>query len=299
VPGVGEVGHCVMIRACMNSTAICIVALALALDVSRARHASATTSTCEVVCPPGSQKDNEKCGDEDNDFCATFPHCEGPFPNCCDAHDGIGCDDPACMASVCSYDPHCCEVGWDTVCATEACSDAFCQCDHVSVDPSLVDCGQSVCGTFWADGESRDVDPFEIDVDKHGLYAWRVAAAAPATVAITSIGCANVTIFAMKSGDCPEAAGILEPGHYFVSVSPDRVDGLPCGGSNAYVATLTCDVCFTDINDSGVTDVDDLLMVINGWGVCEKQPCVSDADLNGTTEVDDLLQVINRWGACE
>ena len=52
----------------------------------------------------------------------------------------------------------------------------------------------------------------------------------------------------------------------------------------------------------GVVDVDDLLTVINSWGLCPA-PCVADAPLspcpNGVVDVDDLLEVINHWGECE
>ena len=52
----------------------------------------------------------------------------------------------------------------------------------------------------------------------------------------------------------------------------------------------------------GDVDVNDLLAVINAWGVCS-QPCppACHADIapsNGDCEVnvDDLLLVINSWG---
>jgi hypothetical protein len=106
----------------------------------------------------------------------------------------------------------------------------------------------------------------------------------------------------MGEGDCSTdavASAILEPGDYRMVVGPAIFNGLPCGsGNNGYVATLTCDVCFTDINDNGVTDVDDLLMVIDGWGACVNPPCHSDLDSNDQTNVDDLLHVINKWGNC-
>jgi predicted outer membrane repeat protein len=59
-------------------------------------------------------------------------------------------------------------------------------------------------------------------------------------------------------------------------------------------------VCLGDVQVSCVVDVDDLLMVINGWGT----PGNSAADTapapcgNGVVDVDDLLVIINNWGAC-
>jgi hypothetical protein len=52
----------------------------------------------------------------------------GGSSNCCSAHSWTGCNDPACEASVCSYDPYCCEVGWDSICANEAGNDPNCKC---------------------------------------------------------------------------------------------------------------------------------------------------------------------------
>jgi len=62
------------------------------------------------------------------------------------------CDDPACCAAVCEYDPYCCDVMWDNVCATETdgrCTGfAACQTSH---DSCFVDhapregCQDSVC----------------------------------------------------------------------------------------------------------------------------------------------------------
>ena len=52
--------------------------------------------------------------------------------------------------------------------------------------------------------------------------------------------------------------------------------------------------CAADANHDGSVNVQDLLMVIAGWGT-------SDADLNfdGITDVGDLLMVIGAWGPCD
>jgi len=57
-----------------------------------------------------------------------------------------------------------------------------------------------------------------------------------------------------------------------------------------------------DVNNDGVVNADDLLMVINHWGQCPPPPqsCPPDIapppDGNGVVNVDDLLMVINHWG---
>lgn len=52
----------------------------------------------------------------------------GDSNNCCYSHPWPGCDDPCCEASVCSYDPYCCDIEWDGICADEASTDPNCDC---------------------------------------------------------------------------------------------------------------------------------------------------------------------------
>jgi spore coat protein A len=49
-----------------------------------------------------------------------------------------------------------------------------------------------------------------------------------------------------------------------------------------------------DVTGNGIVDVDDLLEVINAWGICPA-PCAADLTGNGIVDVDDLLTVINNW----
>jgi len=51
----------------------------------------------------------------------------------------------------------------------------------------------------------------------------------------------------------------------------------------------------------GVVNIDDLLKVINAWGVCPPPPppvCQQDITRSGAVDIDDLLAVINAWGPC-
>ncbi len=53
-----------------------------------------------------------------------------------------------------------------------------------------------------------------------------------------------------------------------------------------------------DTNNDGITDVDDLINIILGWGMCLPAPTFCAADLNGdgAVDVDDLIAVILGWG---
>jgi hypothetical protein len=44
------------------------------------------------------------------------PLCTPNSINCCSDHGGLGCDDPNCEAIVCSINPDCCNVAWNSVC---------------------------------------------------------------------------------------------------------------------------------------------------------------------------------------
>ena len=53
--------------------------------------------------------------------------------------------------------------------------------------------------------------------------------------------------------------------------------------------------CFSDTNNDGEVDVQDLVQVILDWGTADP-----DADVtgDGIVDVQDLVQVILDWGPC-
>ncbi|MHC5002601.1 MAG: M12 family metallo-peptidase [Planctomycetota bacterium] len=60
--------------------------------------------------------------------------------------------------------------------------------------------------------------------------------------------------------------------------------------------SLACDpACASDVDGDGVTDVDDLTMVILAWGTDDP---AADVDGSGAVDVDDLLAVLGAWGSC-
>jgi probable HAF family extracellular repeat protein len=57
--------------------------------------------------------------------------------------------------------------------------------------------------------------------------------------------------------------------------------------------------CPADVDHSGAVEIDDLLAVIGGWGVCvDPGNCPPDVNHSGTVDIDDLLIVISTWGDC-
>jgi len=81
------------------------------------------------------------------------PTC-GAGPSCTVAHSTPGCADEQCCGRVCSFDPFCCSIAWDSRCASAV--DYFCYgcgdptngaCDEVHERPGCADstCCASVC----------------------------------------------------------------------------------------------------------------------------------------------------------
>ncbi len=95
----------------------------------------ASWGACPGVCPPSCPPDLDgDCVVGITDFLLLLagwtappspPACPGSS-DCCGVHPTAGCDDPACCESVCTADPFCCQVAWDTVCVDEA--QAMCGC---------------------------------------------------------------------------------------------------------------------------------------------------------------------------
>jgi hypothetical protein len=75
-----------------------------------------------------------------------------------------------------------------------------------------------------------------------------------------------------------------------------RIGGMT-SDTGAGTVTITCTpaTCIADVTGNTIVNIDDLLIIINGWGNRGGQ-----ADLNGSgfVDIDDLLEVINAWGPC-
>jgi hypothetical protein len=56
--------------------------------------------------------------------------------------------------------------------------------------------------------------------------------------------------------------------------------------------------CPGDIDGDGAVDVEDLVQVVIGWGVCPPAPCPADTSGDGVVAVEDLVTVILTWGTC-
>lgn len=84
----------------------------------------------------GTDLGGEDCGSQGfaGGVLACLPDCSGFDPagctagggDCCAAHGPTGCDDAACEAAICGFDPYCCDTSWDGICADEALTHPAC-----------------------------------------------------------------------------------------------------------------------------------------------------------------------------
>ena len=74
--------------------------------------------------------------------------------------------------------------------------------------------------------------------------------------------------------------------------APDQIDGSynDAGGNN--VADECPEESCADLNNSGLIDIEDLLLLIGYWGTSD-----GDCDADGDTDIEDLLYLIGSWGA--
>lgn len=115
--------------------------------------------TCAGQRPCG---DGSCSGDEN---CVTCPvDCESCAGECCAAHEGLGCEDPATVDCVCSLEPRCCVEGWAAECAGIAaaqcgacCGDGVCNdgegCERCPID-CFRECPPACGNTFCQPGET-------------------------------------------------------------------------------------------------------------------------------------------------
>jgi hypothetical protein len=192
-------------------------------------------------------------------------------------------------------------------------------CNMVLPTFEPIACGDSVCGTVWADGGIRDTDWYEInlpDVDGDGLAKLRaeICAALPVHCFVLEADCANLVAQAGTEAN-PDLEGCLTvclpaPATYWVFVSTgtlagDIFTGYPCNTTNEYALSVDCFEpcgsggvcgCTWDLDDSGDVGVNDFLDLLAAWGPNPGHP--ADFNCDGIVDVQDFLELLANWGPC-
>ncbi|MCH8993031.1 MAG: hypothetical protein IIA44_14930, partial [Acidobacteria bacterium] len=165
------------------------------------------------------------------------------------------CDEPD-VCKICEGLGGCCDA--DKTPEGEACGDdTNGGCNVVPPEFGSIECGEGICGTGWAEGDTRDTDWFLISVPDLGSGSTLVTATVesefPAVLFIVDgiAACLPVVIGDIGCGDdCTsinQASAVVVPGDYVIFVAPGDClgggifDGLPCGDLNSYTVTVTCE----------------------------------------------------------
>ncbi|MFO0829329.1 MAG: hypothetical protein U0572_14420 [Phycisphaerales bacterium] len=124
-------------------------------------------------------------------------------------------------------------------------------CNMTSPSFRTIACGDTICGTAWADANTRDTDWYQLTLSGTCSITLSLETQFPAVFGIVAnngsgscSGGAGVSPYAQVPACPPAPATItatLGPGTWWIIVAPDVFNGMPCGsGMNNYVLSLTC-----------------------------------------------------------
>jgi len=126
-------------------------------------------------------------------------------------------------------------------------TDANGGCNSIPPVFGSVDCGDTICGTAWADFGIRDTDWYQKVLTAETSVTWSVVAEFPVRIFILkgTSGCPPDPFFSLDAiagpGDTARAKTDLGPGIWWFLVLPYTFDGFPCAtGPHDYVAWLDC-----------------------------------------------------------
>ncbi|MBK9126677.1 MAG: hypothetical protein IPM13_02615 [Phycisphaerales bacterium] len=114
-------------------------------------------------------------------------------------------------------------------------------------------CGQTVCGTAWFDGSTRDTDWYQITLTEPATLTIELRAEFAALsglieqICYGQAGCDNITGSinpAIFPGECQNGSTTticLQPGVYYIFVGPQFTNIEPCPAD--YVLRVTCEPC--------------------------------------------------------
>lgn len=107
-----------------------------------------------------------------------------------------------------------------------------------------ISCGESICGSVYFDGNTRDTDWFSIDVANESTYTFNLNAEFNGSMFIVDVSDCDDPVIVTQGPDFTanvpySLASNLQPGHYAVFVAPS-FDSAPfgCGERNRYVLTF-------------------------------------------------------------
>ncbi|MBX3354673.1 MAG: hypothetical protein KF724_03125 [Phycisphaeraceae bacterium] len=259
--------------------------------------------------------------------------CELSGNDCCAAATTPGCSDPTCCEFICLLDPFCCDTAWDQLCADQAlefcetCTPPECPftctgtaegepcgedtnggCNSVFPVFGVVNCNETICGTAWASGGTRDTDWYVLDLADETEITVTITSQLPMVIGIVNTtDCATATeLNPFAAGDfCGTATFTvtLPAGTHWVFAAPAVFNGFPCGsGNNDYALTVSCasgPVCTENPDQSGDGCVSgaDIAIVLGNWNPTTPGTPGSPGDVNcdGLVSGADIAVILGAW----
>ncbi|NUN15076.1 MAG: hypothetical protein HUU55_15710, partial [Myxococcales bacterium] len=155
-----------------------VVDVQITIQYSLSQPLSAEIDANQNKCPDSCELEtcgNGTCAADGSETCVSCPGDCGPCTGaCCEPNDSIGCEDAAITACVCAADAFCCEVAWDSTCATEVeslgCGDCPAPPGDCCVAGEGAGCTNAACEACVC-----AADPFCCDVQWDDLCAGAAA----------------------------------------------------------------------------------------------------------------------------
>ena len=155
-----------------------------------------------------------------------------------------------------------------------------CNMDVPAFEP--IACNDTICGTGWFDGSTRDTDWYEFVATTDDHLTFTVETEFDNLFGVLEQinpgvpGCDNVTGYLnpyLTMGACEEASvefDVVAGGTYYLFVGPQFTDVITCDMPTIdYVATLTGENCMCgDFDGDGDVDADDFYFFIDAFGTC-------------------------------
>jgi predicted outer membrane repeat protein len=128
----------------------------------------------------------------------------------------------------------------------------------------LINCGDTVCGTVWAEGGSRDTDWYSLTLTETKLVTFTAEGEFPMTIGFIDTADCNLFTgldpYALSVYPCSllTVSRIAGPGVYWLHVSANNYYDYPCGTANNYYMMVTCQEVTRVwyVNDDGTPGVD-------------------------------------------
>ncbi len=209
--------------------------------------------------------------------------------------DGYGGDCGTYVIDVTEYqepDPFDCPAG--SITENEPCGDdTNGGCNMTPPTFEAINDGDIVCGTVWADADTRDTDWYEFTLTSTQMVTWKGSAEFDFVIGfVDTADCALASALDPYAtgiaGDIVEVSTLAGPGTYYLFVSHQEFTGSPCGTNNGYWAEVTTSVvtgaCCDPAAGTCTPDVEeaDCLAMYGGTGIwhantsCDPNPCVSN-----------------------